>query len=42
MTFEDLGYGDVSEVMQLLEDISKLLEAYSRSILDSDSWLLTT
>jgi len=42
MTFEDLGYGDVSELMQLLEEISKLLEAYSRSILDSDSWLLTT
>jgi len=32
-TFEDLGYGDVSELMQLLEEGSKLLEAYSRSIL---------
>jgi hypothetical protein len=41
-TFEDLGYGDVSEFMQLLEGVSKLLEAYSRSILDSGSWLLTT
>ena len=41
-TFEDLGYGDVSELMQLLEEVSKLLEAYSRSILDSGSWLLTT
>jgi len=41
-TFEDLGYGDVSEFMQLLEEVSRLLEAYSRSILDSGSWLLTT
>ena len=24
------------------EEVSKLLEAYSRSILDSGSWLLTT
>ena len=41
-TFEDVGYGDVSELMQLLEEFSTLLEAYSRSILDSGSWLLTT
>ena len=41
-TFEDLGYGDVSELMQLLEEVSKLLEAYARYILDSGSWLLTT
>ena len=41
-TFEDLGYGDVSELMQLLDEVSKLREAYSRSILDSGSWLLTT
>ena len=26
---KDLGYGDVSELSQLLEEISKLLEAYS-------------
>jgi hypothetical protein len=26
-TFEGLGYGDVSELMQLLEEVSKLLEA---------------
>ena len=39
---KDLGYGDVSELMQLLEEVSTLLEAYSRSILDSGSWLLTT
>jgi hypothetical protein len=41
-TFEDLGYGGVSELMRLLEEVSKLLEAYARSILDSGSWLLTT
>ena len=35
--FEDLGYGDVSDLMQLLEEVSKLLEAFSRSILDSGS-----
>jgi hypothetical protein len=29
-------------LMQLLEEVSKLLEAYARSILDSGSWLLTT
>ena len=33
----DLEYGDVSETSQLLEEVSKLLEAYSRSILNSDS-----
>jgi len=33
-TFEDLGYGDVSELMQLLEEVSKLRGAYSRFILD--------
>ena len=41
-TFKDLGYGDVSELMQLLEEVSKLPEDYARSILDSGSWLLTT
>ena len=25
-TFEDLGYGDVSELMQLLEEVRELLE----------------
>jgi hypothetical protein len=39
---EDVGYGDVTELMQLLEEVSTLREAYSRSILDSGSWLLTT
>ena len=32
----DLEYGDVSETSQLLEEVSKLLETYSRSILNSD------
>ena len=34
---KDLEYGDVSELSPLLEEISKLLEAYSRAILNSDS-----
>jgi four helix bundle protein len=34
---KDLEYGDVSELSQLLEEISKLLEAYSQAILNSDS-----
>ena len=29
--------GDVDELRRLLEEISKLLEAYSRAILNSDS-----
>ena len=33
----DFEYGDVSETSQLLEEVSKLPEAYSRSILNSDS-----
>ncbi len=32
----DLGYGDVSELTSLLEEVSKLLEAYSQSVLASD------
>jgi four helix bundle protein len=34
---EDLGYGDVSKLYPLIEEVSKLLEAYMRSILNSDS-----
>ena len=34
-TFKDIGYGDVSEGTLLLAEISKLLEAYSQSILNS-------
>lgn len=33
----DLEYGDVSELTQLLVEVSKLLEAYSQAILNSDS-----
>jgi four helix bundle protein len=33
----DLEYGDVSELGLLLEEVSKLLAAYSQAILDSDS-----
>ena len=34
---KDLEYGDVSELSQLLEEVSKLLEAYSQVVLNSDS-----
>jgi hypothetical protein len=34
---EDLQYGDVDELRRLLAEVSKLLEAYSRAILNSDS-----
>ena len=34
---EDLGYCDVSEANQLLTEVSKLLESYSRNILNSES-----
>jgi four helix bundle protein len=33
----DLDYGDVSKLIPLLEEVSKLLEAYSRTIRNSDS-----
>jgi four helix bundle protein len=33
----DLGYADVSQVRKVLEEVSKLLEAYSQAILNSDS-----
>jgi len=32
----DLEYGDVSKLIQLLEEVSKLLAAYSQVILNSD------
>jgi four helix bundle protein len=32
----DLGYGDVSEAELLLQEVSKLLEAYSQGILNSE------
>jgi four helix bundle protein len=34
---KDLGYGDTSILMTQLEEVSKLLEAYIFSILNSDS-----
>ena len=34
---KDLEYGDVSDMCQLLEEVSKLLQAYSHTILNSDS-----
>jgi len=34
---KDLGYGDTSLLMSQLEEVSKLLEAYTTSILDSGS-----
>jgi four helix bundle protein len=33
----DLDYGDVSELRTVLVEVSKLLEAYSHAILNSDS-----
>ena len=33
---KDLGYGDISEITFLLQEVSKLLEAYSRSIRNSE------
>jgi len=33
---KDLEYGDVTELRQLLEEVSKLLAAYSQTILNSD------
>ena len=34
---KDLGYGDTSLLMSQLEEVSKLLEVYTASILDSGS-----
>ena len=34
---QDLGYGDITEAKLLLQEVSKLLEAYSRGILTPDS-----
>jgi four helix bundle protein len=33
----DLGYGNTKRLMRDLEEISRLLEAYTKAILDSDS-----
>lgn len=34
---KDLGYGDTERLMVLLEEVSRLLDAYARAILSSDS-----
>ena len=34
---KDLGYGDTSQLMSQLEEVSKLLEVYTSSILAPDS-----
>ena len=34
---KDLEYGDVSELSQLIEEVSKLLESYSQVVLNSGS-----
>jgi len=34
---KDLGYGDISKLIPLIEEVSKLLDAYMNSILNSDS-----
>jgi four helix bundle protein len=34
---QDLGYGETGALMELLEEVSRLLNAYSRAILTSDS-----
>ena len=33
----DLGYGDVSRLTELIEEVSRLMESYCRSILNSVS-----
>jgi four helix bundle protein len=33
----DLGYGETSELMKSLEEVSRLLNAYATAILSSDS-----
>lgn len=39
---KDIGYGDTLQLMSQLEEVSKLLEADTSSILDSGSWLLSS
>jgi hypothetical protein len=34
---EDLGYGETKDLMEVLEKVSRLLNAYSKAILTSDS-----
>ena len=39
---KDLGYGDTGSLTTLLEEVSRLLNAYASAILASDSSLLTS
>jgi four helix bundle protein len=34
---QDLGYGDTTELMDSLEDVSRLLNAYSKAIVEASS-----
>lgn len=36
----DLEYGDVDELRELLEEVSRLLDAYAKAILTSDSLIV--
>lgn len=36
-TFQDLGYYDCSDILKQVEEVSKLLEAYKRTIKKSDT-----
>jgi hypothetical protein len=38
---KDLGYGDTSELMALLEEVIKFPESYTSSILSSDYFKIT-
>ena len=35
MLSKDLGYGETQSIMRLLEDVSRLLDAYAKAILTS-------
>jgi len=39
---QDLRCGNTAELKHLLQEVSKLLEAYLRAILNSDFWLLAS
>ena len=39
---KDLGYFETKNLMLQLEEVSKLLDAYTKAILNSDYWLLSS
>jgi four helix bundle protein len=39
---QDLGYSETSDLMSQVEEVSKLLDAYAKAILNSVSCLLTS